>query len=89
MTTAQLTKAFQHICWDGCMFPNDVMLSAKTWRDVLSTMIAVRERARLGLKHMAKKESQRRACRLWLHGPDALECLPQGHNFFDLRIRPV
>ena len=36
------THAFQHICWDGCMFPNDVMLKAKTWRDILSTMIAVR-----------------------------------------------
>ncbi len=37
-----LTKATKHVCWDGCMFPNDVMLSAQTWRDVLSTMIAVR-----------------------------------------------
>jgi sugar phosphate isomerase/epimerase len=37
-----LTKSTQHVCWDGCMFPNDVMLSANTWRDVLSTMIAVR-----------------------------------------------
>jgi predicted dehydrogenase len=24
----KLTKAFQHICWDGCMFPNDVMMQA-------------------------------------------------------------
>jgi sugar phosphate isomerase/epimerase len=37
------TRAFQHICWDGCMFPNDVMMDAKTWRDILATMIAVRE----------------------------------------------
>ncbi len=22
----ELTKAFRHICWDGCMFPNDVMM---------------------------------------------------------------
>jgi hypothetical protein len=36
------TRAFQHICWDGCMFPNQVMLQASTWRDILSTMIAVR-----------------------------------------------
>ena len=21
----KLTKAFRHICWDGCMFPNDVL----------------------------------------------------------------
>jgi sugar phosphate isomerase/epimerase len=36
------TRAFEHICWDGCMFPNQVMLQAATWRDILSTMIAVR-----------------------------------------------
>jgi sugar phosphate isomerase/epimerase len=36
------TRAFQHICWDGCMFPNQVMQQASTWRDILSTMIAVR-----------------------------------------------
>jgi hypothetical protein len=35
-------KAFQHICWDGCMFPNAVMRDPKTWRDILSAMIAVR-----------------------------------------------
>ena len=36
------TCAFQHICWDGCMFPNEVMMRADTWRDILATMIAVR-----------------------------------------------
>ncbi len=36
------TRAFQHICWDGCMFPNQTMQQASTWRDILSTMIAVR-----------------------------------------------
>jgi hypothetical protein len=38
----QPTRAFQHICWDGCMFPNSVMLDPKTWQDVLRAMIAVR-----------------------------------------------
>jgi hypothetical protein len=38
----QVTRAFQHICWDGCMFPNSVMLAPETWRDVLRVMIAVR-----------------------------------------------
>jgi hypothetical protein len=38
----QPNKAFQHICWDGCMFPNAVMRDPKTWRDILSAMIAVR-----------------------------------------------
>jgi sugar phosphate isomerase/epimerase len=36
------TRAFQHICWDGCMFPNSVMLERQTWNDVLRMMIAVR-----------------------------------------------
>jgi sugar phosphate isomerase/epimerase len=41
--TGQVTRAFQHICWDGCMFPNSVMLDPKTWHDVLRVMIAVRD----------------------------------------------
>jgi hypothetical protein len=36
------TKAFEHICWDGCMFPNEVMMKQQTWNDILRTMIAVR-----------------------------------------------
>ena len=36
------TRAVQHICWDGCMFPNATMTSPDTWRDVLGTLIAVR-----------------------------------------------
>jgi sugar phosphate isomerase/epimerase len=37
------TRAFEHICWDGCMFPNSMMLSPEIWRDVLATMIKVRD----------------------------------------------
>ncbi len=37
-----LTKAFRHICWDGCMFPNDTMLDPQTWNDVLAAMVSVR-----------------------------------------------
>jgi sugar phosphate isomerase/epimerase len=36
------TRAFEHICWDGCMFPNKTMTSPDTWRDVLGTLISVR-----------------------------------------------
>jgi sugar phosphate isomerase/epimerase len=36
------TWAYEHICWDGCMFPNATMMAAKTWNDILGTMIAVR-----------------------------------------------
>ena len=39
----KLTKAARHICWDGCMFPNDVMMSQQTWNDILATMISVRD----------------------------------------------
>ncbi len=38
----ELTKAFNHICWDGCMFPNQVMNSQQTWNDILAAMIKVR-----------------------------------------------
>jgi sugar phosphate isomerase/epimerase len=37
------TRAFRHICWDGCMFPNAVMLQPETWNDILRAMIAVRD----------------------------------------------
>jgi hypothetical protein len=38
----QLTRAFEHICWDGCMFSNETMLRPNTWQEILTTMIAVR-----------------------------------------------
>jgi sugar phosphate isomerase/epimerase len=38
-----LTKAIRHICWDGCMFPNAVMMKQETWNDILRAMIAVRD----------------------------------------------
>jgi sugar phosphate isomerase/epimerase len=38
----RLTRAFQHICWDGCMFPNDTMMKTQTWNDILAAMIKVR-----------------------------------------------
>jgi sugar phosphate isomerase/epimerase len=39
----KLTKAFKHICWDGCMFPNEVMEKQDTWNNILAAMIQVRE----------------------------------------------
>ena len=39
----KLTKSFKHICWDGCMFPNEQLLQQSTWNHVLEKMIAVRE----------------------------------------------
>jgi hypothetical protein len=39
----KLTKALRHICWDGCMFPNAVMMKQETWNDILGAMITVRD----------------------------------------------
>jgi len=39
----KVTKAFQHVCWDGCMFPNDVMAKDQTWNGILAAMLAVRD----------------------------------------------
>ena len=40
---ANSRRALQHICWDGCMFPNAVMMQPQTWNDMLGAMIAVRD----------------------------------------------
>jgi sugar phosphate isomerase/epimerase len=37
------SKKISHICWDGCMFPNEVMMNQQTWNDILATMITVRD----------------------------------------------
>jgi sugar phosphate isomerase/epimerase len=37
------TRKFRHICWDGCMFPNEVMGQQQTWNDILGVMLAVRD----------------------------------------------
>jgi len=39
----ELTKKIKHLCWDGCMFSNDVMLKQQTWNDILAAMLSVRE----------------------------------------------
>ncbi|OHB68758.1 MAG: xylose isomerase, partial [Planctomycetes bacterium RBG_13_63_9] len=39
----QVTRRIRHLCWDGCMFPNKVMMKRRTWNDILETMIAVRD----------------------------------------------
>jgi sugar phosphate isomerase/epimerase len=40
--SGKVTRALEHICWDGCMFPNATMMKPGTWNDVLGAMIAVR-----------------------------------------------
>ena len=38
-----VTKKFQHICWDGCMFPNATMMKPQTWNEILGALVAVRD----------------------------------------------
>jgi len=33
----------QHICWDGCMFPNLTLENPNTWEKVLALMQEVRD----------------------------------------------
>ena len=37
------SRGIQHICWDGCMFPNATLESPDTWNAILDAMIKVRE----------------------------------------------
>ncbi|MCX7824235.1 MAG: sugar phosphate isomerase/epimerase [Verrucomicrobiae bacterium] len=39
----KVTKKIRHICWDGCMFPNELMMKQETWNNILAAMIQVRE----------------------------------------------
>lgn len=38
-----VTRAIRHICWDGCMFPNEVMTKQQTWNDILAATLQVRQ----------------------------------------------
>jgi len=37
------TRTIRHLCWDGCMFTNGVMLKPATWNSILAAMIKVRD----------------------------------------------
>lgn len=36
-------RGIQHICWDGCMFPNATLETPATWNNILDAMIKVRD----------------------------------------------
>jgi sugar phosphate isomerase/epimerase len=36
-------RGIQHICWDGCMFPNATLEKTSTWNTILNTMIKVQD----------------------------------------------
>ncbi|MCA9134224.1 MAG: sugar phosphate isomerase/epimerase, partial [Planctomycetales bacterium] len=35
-------RGIEHICWDGCMFPNAMLEDEQTWNTILKSMIEVR-----------------------------------------------
>ena len=37
------TRAVEHICWDGCMFPNATLANPKTWNTILGAMVKVKQ----------------------------------------------
>ncbi|HAB16065.1 MAG TPA: TIM barrel protein [Verrucomicrobiota bacterium] len=39
----KVTKKTRHICWDGCMFPNEMLMKQETWNNILAAMLQVRE----------------------------------------------
>lgn len=39
----QVRNNIQHICWDGCMFPNATLENQETWNKVLALMLEIRE----------------------------------------------
>jgi sugar phosphate isomerase/epimerase len=34
-------RGIKHLCWDGCMFPNDLLMQASTWNNILGAMVDV------------------------------------------------
>jgi sugar phosphate isomerase/epimerase len=40
--SGQPTRKIHHLCWDGCMFSNEVMHLPQTWNNILAAMIGVR-----------------------------------------------
>jgi len=39
--SGQVRNNIQHICWDGCMFPNATLENPDTWNNVLALMQAI------------------------------------------------
>ena len=36
-------RGIKHLCWDGCMFPNEVLHRPATWNAILAAMLKVRD----------------------------------------------
>jgi len=40
--SGQPTRKIRHLCWDGCMFTNEIMHKPETWNSILKAMVDVR-----------------------------------------------
>ena len=93
----KLTKAFQHICWDGCMFPNEVMMKQRDLERHPAAMIAVRDahgwnagRTRGGEVEMsAKQKLNVGLIGYGFMGRAHSNAYRKVNNFFDLEYQPV
>jgi len=36
-------RGMKHVCWDGCMFSNEVLEDQQTWNQILAAMVQVRD----------------------------------------------
>ena len=78
-----VTRAFEHICWDGCMFPNAVMmdLAEGSGRDDRRAQCP-----RMGLTDACEEASDYRTGWLRLHGAGAFERFPASASFLRNRV---
>ena len=37
------SRGIEHVCWDGCMFPNATLEAQETWNKILDVMLKVRQ----------------------------------------------
>ena len=84
-------RSSQHICWDGCMFPNAVMMQPADLERRPGDDDRGPRRARLGLK---RHDEQRRTLNIGLVGYGFMgrthsNAFLQAPRFFDLPYRPV
>ena len=84
----------QHICWDGCMFPNAMMMQPQTWNDDPGDDDRRPRRARLGLSHGGCSCVEEERLNIGLVGYGFMgrthsNAFLQAPRFFDLAYRPV
>jgi hypothetical protein len=84
-------RGIEHICWDGCMFPNATLENPDTWNTILKAMIDVRDAHGQNYNQNSnderKETPQYRTGGLRLHGPHPLQRLQARQRLLS-RSRP-